>query len=110
MGVDVLLCGPLPTPAISNLTTSMRADAGAVISASHNPYQDNGIKFFSADGFKLPDEVEADIEDLIANDKLRPPAAHRHQHRQGVPHRRRRRPLHRLRQEHLPASTSPSRA
>jgi phosphoglucosamine mutase len=70
MGVDVLLCGPLPTPAISNLTVSMRADAGAVISASHNPYQDNGIKFFSADGFKLPDEVEANIEDLIANDKL----------------------------------------
>src|SRR5438876_794808 len=70
MGVDVLLCGPLPTPAISQLTVSMRADAGAVISASHNPYQDNGIKFFSADGFKLPDEIEADIEDLIANDML----------------------------------------
>src|SRR5438067_6835159 len=70
MGVDVLLCGPLPTPAISNLTGSMRADAAAVISASHNPYQDNGIKFFSADGFKLPDEIEAEIEDLIANDKL----------------------------------------
>jgi phosphoglucosamine mutase len=70
MGVDVLLCGPLPTPAISNLTVSMRADAGAVISASHNPYGDNGIKFFSADGFKLPDEVEAGIEDLVANDKL----------------------------------------
>jgi phosphoglucosamine mutase len=70
MGVDVLLCGPLPTPAISNLTVSMRADAGAVISASHNPYDDNGIKFFSADGFKLPDEIEAEIEDLIANDKL----------------------------------------
>jgi phosphoglucosamine mutase len=70
MGVDVLLCGPLPTPAISNLTVSMRADAGAVISASHNPYQDNGIKFFSRDGFKLPDETEAQIEDLVANDKL----------------------------------------
>jgi phosphoglucosamine mutase len=70
MGVDVLLCGPLPTPAISNLTVSMRADAGAVISASHNPYQDNGIKFFSGDGFKLPDQVESEIEDLIANDKL----------------------------------------
>src|SRR5437588_6190027 len=77
MGVDVLLCGPLPTPAISNLTVSMRADAGAVISASHNPYQDNGIKFFSADGFKLPDEVEAEIEDLIHSqelDQLRPTA------------------------------------
>ena len=70
MGVDVLLCGPLPTPAISQLTVSMRADAGAVISASHNPYQDNGIKFFSADGFKLPDETEAEIEDMIADGKL----------------------------------------
>src|SRR5437762_899367 len=70
MGVDVLLCGPLPTPAISNLTNSMRADAGAVISASHNPYQDNGIKFFSRDGFKLPDEQEMKIEELIANDEL----------------------------------------
>ncbi len=70
MGVDVLICGPLPTPAISNLTVSMRADAGAVISASHNPYQDNGIKFFSNDGFKLPDEIEMKIEELIANDEL----------------------------------------
>jgi phosphoglucosamine mutase len=70
MGVDVLLCGPLPTPAISNLTISMRADAGAVISASHNPYQDNGVKFFGRDGFKLPDEVEMKIEELIANDEL----------------------------------------
>jgi len=70
MGVDVLICGPLPTPAISNLTVSMRADAGAVISASHNPYQDNGIKFFSRDGFKLPDETEMKIEELIANDQL----------------------------------------
>src|SRR5215510_160630 len=70
MGVDVELVGPLPTPGIANITTSMRADAGAVISASHNPYQDNGIKFFSRDGFKLPDEVESQIEDLIANDKL----------------------------------------
>src|SRR5207302_9655955 len=52
MGVDVELIGPLPTPVIANITTSMRADAGAVISASHNPYQDNGIKFFWRDGFK----------------------------------------------------------
>ena len=70
MGVDVLLVGPLPTPAISQLTVSMRADAGAVISASHNPYQDNGIKFFSRDGFKLPDDIEMKIEELIANDEL----------------------------------------
>jgi phosphoglucosamine mutase len=70
MGVDVALVGPLPTPGIANITTSMRADAGAVISASHNPYQDNGIKFFSRDGFKLPDEVESQIEDLISNKSI----------------------------------------
>ena len=61
-GADVLLVGPLPTPGIAFITWSMRADAGLVISASHNPYQDNGIKIFAADGFKLPDEVEAEIE------------------------------------------------
>lgn len=65
MGVDVMLCGPLPTPGIAFLTESMRADAGVVISASHNPYQDNGIKFFSRDGFKLPDEMELQIERLV---------------------------------------------
>jgi phosphoglucosamine mutase len=77
MGVDVWLTGPLPTPGISNLTTSMRADAGAVISASHNPYQDNGIKFFWRDGFKLPDETEAKIEELLSSgaiDAIRPTA------------------------------------
>ena len=67
MGVDVLLLGPLPTPGIAYITHSMRADAGVVISASHNPYQDNGIKFFSGDGFKLPDEIEAHIENLMTN-------------------------------------------
>jgi phosphoglucosamine mutase len=70
MGIDVLLVGPLPTPGIAFITTSMRADAGVVISASHNPFQDNGIKIFSSDGFKLPDEVEADIEDLIFSQKM----------------------------------------
>ena len=65
MGGKVLLSGPLPTPAIAHLTTSMRADAGLVISASHNAYQDNGIKIFGSNGFKLPDETEALIEDLI---------------------------------------------
>jgi len=65
MGVDVMLCGPLPTPGIAFITNSMRADAGVVISASHNPYQDNGIKFFSRDGFKLPDETELRIERLV---------------------------------------------
>jgi phosphoglucosamine mutase len=62
MGVDVLLVGPMPTPGIAFLTRSLRAEAGAVISASHNPFQDNGIKFFGPDGFKLPDEVELEIE------------------------------------------------
>lgn len=70
MGVDVLLVGPMPTPAIAFLTRSLRADAGVVISASHNPYQDNGIKFFSSDGFKLPDEVEDRIEQLIVSDEI----------------------------------------
>jgi phosphoglucosamine mutase len=65
MGVDVMLVGPLPTPGIAFITSSMRADAGVVISASHNPYQDNGIKFFSRDGFKLPDKIEAEIESFI---------------------------------------------
>ena len=78
MGVDVLLVGPLPTPGIANITSSMRADAGVVISASHNPFQDNGIKFFSRDGFKLPDEMELRIEELIFSkqiDSLRPTAS-----------------------------------
>jgi phosphoglucosamine mutase len=77
MGVDVLLVGPLPTPGIAFITSSMRADAGVVISASHNPYQDNGIKFFARDGFKLPDELELKIEDLFFSeriDSLRPTA------------------------------------
>jgi phosphoglucosamine mutase len=68
MGGRVILCGPIPTPAVAQLTVSMRADAGIVISASHNPYQDNGIKIFGADGFKLPDEMEAEIEALMSND------------------------------------------
>jgi len=70
MGVNVLLVGPLPTPAIAFITTGMRADAGVVISASHNPFQDNGIKIFSKSGFKLPDEEEAIIEDLIFSKKM----------------------------------------
>ncbi|MFQ5479662.1 MAG: phosphoglucosamine mutase [Thermodesulfobacteriota bacterium] len=65
MGVDALMVGPLPTPGIAFITSSMRADAGVVISASHNPYQDNGIKFFSRNGFKLPDKVELEIESFI---------------------------------------------
>jgi phosphoglucosamine mutase len=75
MGVDVLLVGPLPTPGIANITSSMRADAGVVISASHNPFQDNGIKFFSREGVKLPDATELAIEELIFSkdiDSFRP--------------------------------------
>jgi phosphoglucosamine mutase len=78
MGIDVLLVGPVPTPGIAFLTRSLRADAGVVISASHNPYEDNGIKFFGRDGFKLPDAVEAKIEEIIfsgAVDSIRPTAA-----------------------------------
>src|SRR5262245_41398992 len=70
MGADVLLVGPLPTPGIAFLTRSLRADAGVVISASHNPFQDNGIKLFSRTGFKLPDEVEAEIEALVRGDVI----------------------------------------
>jgi phosphoglucosamine mutase len=70
LGGEVLLSGPLPTPAIAHLTTSMRADAGVVISASHNPYQDNGIKIFGPDGFKLPDDMEEELETLIFGSKL----------------------------------------
>jgi phosphoglucosamine mutase len=72
MGGGVILCGPVPTPAIAHLTTSMRADAGIVISASHNPYEDNGIKIFGADGFKLPDAMEREIEALLLEDDKLP--------------------------------------
>ncbi len=70
MGVDILLVGPLPTPGIAFITTSMRADAGVVISASHNPFQDNGIKIFSKTGFKLADAKEIEIEELIFSQKM----------------------------------------
>ena len=70
MGVNALLVGPLPTPGIAFATSSMRADAGIVISASHNPFQDNGIKIFSSDGFKLPDERELEIEKLIFSNSM----------------------------------------
>jgi phosphoglucosamine mutase len=65
MGADLMLCGPIPTPGVAYLTKSMRADAGIVISASHNPYEDNGIKIFGADGFKLPDQLEEQVEALL---------------------------------------------
>ena len=68
VGMDVLLLGPIPTPAVAMLTRSMRADVGVMISASHNPYEDNGIKLFGPDGFKLSDEVELGIEGILAGD------------------------------------------
>jgi phosphoglucosamine mutase len=77
MGVDVLLLGPLPTPAVAFLARSLRVDAGVMISASHNPYEDNGIKFFSKEGLKLPDEMEQQIESMIFSgeiDTIRPTA------------------------------------
>jgi len=77
MGVDVLFIGPLPTPGVAYVTRSLRADAGIVITASHNPYADNGIKFFRADGHKLDDPIENQIEELVfsgAIDAIRPTA------------------------------------
>lgn len=73
MGVDTLMTGPVPTPAIAYLTRAYRADAGIMISASHNPFFDNGIKIFGPDGFKLPDEVERQIEQMVAEQKFPPP-------------------------------------
>ena len=70
LGVDVLLIGPLPTPGVAYITRSLRADAGIVLSASHNPYEDNGIKFFRHDGYKLDDQVEQQIEQLVFTGKI----------------------------------------
>ena len=68
MGLNVILVGPLPTPAVAMLTRSLRADLGVMISASHNPYEDNGIKLFGPDGYKLSDDIEMEIETLMAAD------------------------------------------
>lgn len=70
LGVDVLIIGPLPTPGVAYITRSLRADAGIVLSASHNPYEDNGIKFFRHDGFKLDDEIEDRIEGLVFSGEI----------------------------------------
>lgn len=70
MGVDVLFIGPLPTPGVAYVTRSLRADAGIVITASHNPYTDNGIKFFRADGYKLDDKIEAQVEGLVFSGEI----------------------------------------
>ncbi|MEK7238793.1 MAG: phosphoglucosamine mutase [Nitrospirota bacterium] len=71
MGMDVVLVGPMPTPGIAFVTRSLRVDAGIVISASHNPYEDNGIKFFSSEGFKLPDSIEREIEEAVFSGRLK---------------------------------------
>ena len=71
MGMDVVLVGPMPTPGIAFVTRSLRVDAGIVISASHNPYDDNGIKFFSSEGFKLPDSIEREIEEAVFSGSLK---------------------------------------
>src|SRR5262245_55029714 len=70
LGVDVLIIGPLPTPGVAYITRSLRADAGIVLSASHNPYEDNGIKFFRHDGYKLDDEVEKRIESIVFSGEI----------------------------------------
>src|SRR6185503_19958293 len=70
MGVDVFFIGPLPTPGVAYVTRSLRADAGIVITASHNPYADNGIKFFRADGYKLDDPIENQIEHLVFSGQI----------------------------------------
>src|SRR6476619_906918 len=70
MGVDVLFIGPLPTPGVAYVPRSLRADAGIVITASHTPYLDNGIKFFRADGYKLDDKIEASIENLVFSGQI----------------------------------------
>jgi phosphoglucosamine mutase len=99
-GIDVHMCGPMPTPAVAYLTRALRLTAGVVISASHNPYADNGIKFFSGDGFKLPDETERDIEaELTTRCRPTPRKISASQS-----HRRRGRLLYRVLQEHLPAT------
>ena len=100
VGMDVLLTGPIPTPAVGMLARSMRADLGVMISASHNPFDDNGIKLFGPDGFKLSDEVEKEIESLLDSD-LSKRLSRSHGSRPRPPHRRRAGPLHRIRQAHF---------
>src|SRR4029450_3628743 len=70
LGVDVLIIGPLPTPRVAYITRSPRADPGILLSASHTPYEDNGIKFFRHDGYKLDDEIESCIEDIVFSGEI----------------------------------------
>ena len=106
-GMNVLLLGPVPTPAVGFLTRSMRADLGVMISASHNPHQDNGIKFFGPDGFKLSDEAEAEIEAMVAGE-ITP--AEPGKHRPGQADRRRARALSGIRQDDLSGGPAAGRA
>ncbi len=109
MGMDVVLVGPLPTPAIAMLTRSLRADIGVVISASHNPYADNGIKLFGRDGYKLSDEFEhEDREPASTRGPSARAPSRRARPRQAA--RRRRRPLYRVRQAELPTRAAARRA
>ena len=78
-GLDVFLLGPIPTPAVAMLTRSLRADVGVMISASHNPFADNGIKLFGPDGYKMSDEIEARIEALIDRDNFHAQLARSHE-------------------------------
>ena len=102
VGMDVLLLGPMPTPAVAMLTRSMRADLGVMISASHNLYEDNGIKLFGPDAYKLSDETEAEIEKLIDRD-LTSRLAGPQRSRPRQARRGRARPLYRIRQAHAAA-------
>ena len=106
--MNVMLVGPMPTPAVAFLTRSLRADLGVMVSASHNPYHDNGIKLFGPDGFKLSDEIEDEIEAMIGGELDRRPGGIGRS-RPGAPDRRRARPLHREPEEQLPARADPDR-
>ena len=108
VGMDVFLLGPMPTPAVAMLTRSLRADLGVMISASHNPFQDNGIKLFDPDGYKLSDEAEARIEALIDSDTEQS-AGRSRAYRPRQAHRQCAGALHRVRQAHVAARQSPQR-
>ena len=108
VGMDVFLLGPMPTPAVAMLTRSLRADLGVMISASHNPYDDNGIKLFDPDGYKLSDEAERQIEALMEA-PIRRAAGARRPHRPRQAHRERAGALHRVRQAHAAAQHPPQR-
>ena len=109
VGMDVTLLGPLPTPAVATLTRSLRADLGVMISASHNPFEDNGIKLFGPDGYKLSDEVEAEIEARMVNGLAARPGAFGEPRPRTAP-RRRHRPHHRVQQGRVPARAAARRA